>query len=111
MPSMKEKIKNLFHFIGRAWSGGIWGKLGIFTMLLTLFLFARMFSGDVSIQRFSMDIWELDRVQAQLTDEHKTLDTINHHIDLLQNYSPDYINELGLRYLNIGDKSVKILKI
>jgi hypothetical protein len=29
----------------------------------------------------------------------------------LQNYSPDYVEELGLKYLNIGDPKTKILKI
>ena len=42
--------------------------------------------------------------------ETKTLSVIQHHIKLLQNYSPDYIDELGLQYLNIGDPQVKILK-
>lgn len=111
MPPMKEKIKNLFRFIGRAWSGGLWGKLGVFATIITLILFTRLFTGDVSIQRFSMDIWRLRHAQEQLASERATLDTLNHRIDLLQNYSPDYINELGLRYLNVGPKGVKILKI
>ena len=41
----------------------------------------------------------------------KNNDDLNKHIELLQNYSPDYVEELGLKYLNIGDPQVKILKI
>jgi hypothetical protein len=43
--------------------------------------------------------------------EQQTLDKLHRHIKLLQNYSPDYVEELGLKYLNIGDSNIKILKI
>ena len=33
------------------------------------------------------------------------------HIDLVQKNSPDYIEELGLKRLNMGDAKTKILKI
>ena len=111
MPSMKEKIKNLFHFLGSAWSGGARGKLGIILALFAGFMFVGMFWGDVSIQRFGMDILELHNVQSQLTTEQETLNELNRHIKLLQNGSPDYIEELGLKYLNIGTPDTKILKI
>ncbi len=110
MTLMKEKIKNLFSFLGRAWSGGIRGKGGILLTIIALIMFIRMFIGTVSIPRFALNVWELNKVHAQLQSETKTLSVIQHHIKLLQNYSPDYIDELGLQYLNIGDPQVKILK-
>ena len=111
MTPMKEKIKKLFSFIGRAWSGGARGKLGLVLSLFAGFMFIGMFWGDVSIQRFGMNIWRLHNEQELLTNEQKTLDELHRHIQLLQNYSPDYVEELGLKYLNIGDPRAKILKI
>ena len=111
MTPMKEKIKNLFAFLSRAWSGGARGKLGIGLSLFAGFMLIGMFWGDVSIQRFSINIWRLNQAQNQLIAEQETLDKLNRHIEVLQNYSPDYVEELGLQYLNIGNPRAKILKI
>ena len=108
---MKEKIKNLFGFLSRAWSGGWRGKLGIACAFLAMVMFVRIFFGDVTIQKIAYNIWQLKHEQQELVLEHQKLDTINRHIELIQNYSPDYVEELGLKYLNIGDPGVKILKI
>ncbi len=108
---MKEKIKNLFGFMGRAWSDGIYGKFGILLTAFALFMFIRMFWGDVNIQRFIINIWRLHGEQEQLITEQTKLEKIHRHIELLQGYSTDYVEELGLKYLNIGDPKFKILKI
>lgn len=111
MPLMKGKIKNLFSFLSRAWHGGARGKLGIILALFAGFMFIGLFWGDVNVQRFAMNTWHLNTATEQLDTEKHKLNQIEHHIELLQNYSPDYIEELGLKYLNIGDAQVKILKI
>ena len=111
MARMKGKIKNLFSFLRQAWSGGPRGKLGIFFALFAVFMFIGMFWGDVSLQRFGLNIWHPRQDIEQLAAERATLDETNRHIQLLQNYSPDYVEELGLKYLNIGDPHDKILKI
>ena len=111
MTPMKGKIKNLFAFLGRAWAGGIHGKMGIVFTTFAAFMFIGMFWGDVSIQRFTMNVWRLNQAEQHLADEQDTLNKINRHIELLQNYSPDYVEELGLKYLNIGAPGTKILKI
>lgn len=108
---MKGKIKKLFQFLGSAWSGGLRGKFGVIFALFAGFMFIGMFWGDVSIQRFGYNIWQLNRDSEQLLSEQQTLNELHRHIELLQNYSPDYVEELGLKYLNIGDPKVKILKI
>ena len=110
MTPMKEKIKNLFRFLGHAWSGSIRGKFGVILAIFATFIFIGMFWGDVSVQRVAINTWRLNKVTEQLETETQTLSEIQHHIQLLQNYSPDYINELGLQYLNIGDAKVKILR-
>ena len=111
MPSMKEKIKNFFGFIGRAWSGGWHGKFGVLATIFAAFAFIRIFWGDVNVQNFIINIWRLNDEQEQLVMEQNKLDAINRHIELLQGYSADYVEELGLKYLNIGDPDIKILKI
>ena len=108
---MKEKIKNLFGFIGRAWTGGPRGKIGILLAVFALFVFIRMFLGNMNIQRFVMNAWSLNRERAELAELERTRDTLEHHIELLRNGSPDYVEELGLQSLNIGDPKFKILKI
>ena len=108
---MRDKIKNLFEFLGTAWSGGIRGKIGILATIFALFMFIRIFFGDVSVQKFILNIWRLNEEQQQLVSETAKLDTLKHHIELIQNHSPDYIEELGLKYLNLGDSKMKILKI
>lgn len=111
MPSMKGKIKNLFKFIGRAWSGGIRGKLGLGLTGFATFMFIGLFWGDVNIQRFTLNSFQLNRERTQLASEQTKLNDLNKHIELLQGYSADYVEELGLKYLNIGDPKTKILKI
>ena len=108
---MWEKIKNLFGFIGRAWTGGPRGKFGILFALFAIFIFIRMFVGYTNIQRFVMNIWYLNNERVELENQTAKLDELRLHIQLLRDYSPDYVEELGLQYLNIGDANYKILKI
>lgn len=108
---MNEKIKNFFGFVSRAWRGGIRGKIGILFALFSIFMFVRIFWGDVNVQKFVINIWRQHAEQQQLVAEQEKLSALRRHIDLLQNYSPDYVEELGLKYLNVGDKDTKILKL
>ncbi|MBR2286012.1 MAG: hypothetical protein IJ866_00940 [Alphaproteobacteria bacterium] len=108
---MWKKIKNLFGFIGRAWTGGPRGKLGIVFALFAVFIFIRMFIGYTNIQRFVMNIWYLNNERVELESQTAKLNELRLHLQLLRDYSPDYIEELGLQYLNIGDAKYKILKI
>lgn len=109
---MKEKIKNFFVFAKNAWTDGTRGKVGIMLMLVSLFFFARLFYGDKNIQSFVMNAWHLNQEKKELVIAQKNLDKIQHHIYLLQhpNSSSDYIEELGLKTLNLGDAEYKELK-
>ncbi len=111
MTRMKDKIKNLFGFIGRAWSGGIHGKVGVFFAFFAMFMFVRIFMGDVNVTHFVANIWHLNTERKTLAMEQKKLETVEKHISLLEKYSPDYVEELGLKYMNIGDPEFKVLKI
>ena len=109
---MKEKIKNFFEFIKSAWIGGPRGKIGFALMILSLFFFVRLFYGEKNLQSFIVNAWHLNRERKELAIAQDDLKQIQHHIYLLQhpNASSDYIEELGLQTLNLGDPEFKELK-
>ena len=109
---MKEKIKIFFDFVKRAWTAGSRGKIGVILMLLSIFFFVRLFCGTRSVQSFVMNAWRLNHERAELAIAQQQLNEIQHHIYLLQhpNSSSDYIEELGLRVLNVGNPEFKELK-
>ena len=109
---MKEKIKIFFDFVRRAWSAGSRGKIGVILMLFSLFLFVRLFCGTRSVQSLVINAWRLNHERAELAIAQDQLKEIQHHIYLLQhpNSSSDYIEELGLRVLNVGNPEFKELK-
>ncbi len=108
---MKEKIKNLFSFIGRAWNGGFVGKVGVILAILLTIRSVNFFLGETTVQGCIMNIWRLNAAQQQLLQEQEKLDQLEKHIALVQQNSPDYIEELGLKRLNMGDAKTKILKL
>ena len=109
---MKEKIKNFFDFIKRAWAAGPRGKIGFILMLLSVFFFVRLFIGTQNVQSFVINMWNLNQAKKELTVAQDNLKQIQQHIYLLQhpNSSSDYIEELGLKTLNLGDPKFKELK-
>ncbi len=109
---MKEKIKNFFAFVKSAWVAGPRGRWGVIFMILALFFFVRLFFGAQNIQSFIINTWHLNRERVELANAQKQLQKIQHHIYLLQhpNSSSDYIQELGLQTLNLGDSDFKELK-
>ena len=109
---MKEKIKNFFDFLKSAWAAGPRGRWGIVFMFLSLFFFVRLFYGTQNLQGFIINAWHLNRERIELATAQKQLQQIQHHIYLLQhpNSSSDYIQELGLQTLSLGDSDFKELK-
>ena len=109
---MWEKIKNLFSFIKSAWVGSNRGKMGIFFLLIALFFFVRLFFGTQNIQSFVVNIWHLNRNRTILATEQQKLQQMQHHVYLLKHpyNSSDYIEELGLKTLNLGNPEFKELK-
>ncbi|MCL2339001.1 MAG: hypothetical protein FWC51_03570 [Proteobacteria bacterium] len=107
---MKEKIKNLFAFVGSAWRESARGKVGVILALFAILFFARLFIGTASVESFIIDGFKLSRETAQQKAEQTKLDEVNRHIQLIEQRSPDYIEELTQKYLNLGDPRVRILK-
>lgn len=111
MTRMKEKIKNLFAFMARAWAAGFHGKLGVIMTVIAVFWSIGIFTGKTTLQGFIINIWNLNSAQEQLVAEQAKLHQLQQHIELVHRNSPDYIEELGLKRLNMGDSKTKILKI
>ena len=109
---MKKKIKNFFVFIKNGWIGGPRGKIGFVLMIISIFFFVRLFYGEKNIQSFIMNAWHLNKEKKELAIEQKKLEKIQHHNNLLQSTinSSDYIEELSLKNLNLGDANFKELK-
>ena len=109
---MKEKIKNFFVFVKNAWIEGPRGKIGLGLMILSIFFFARLFYGDNNLQSFIKNAWHLKQDRKELAVDQDKLEKLQRHIYLLQhpNASSDYIEELGLKNLNLGDPKFKELK-
>lgn len=110
MTRMKEKIKKFFILVANAWSCSFRGKLGVILLVFALFVFLRMFWGTVNIQSFFINMWRLNNEQQELELQRAHLNELQHHNQLLQAGSPDYIEEVGLQTLNIGDAKTRILK-
>jgi cell division protein FtsB len=106
-----QKIKKFFSFIGRAWSGSIRGKAGIFCALFAMLAFSRLFLGEITVQKFIGDGIKYRAEQKQLAENREKSDAIGLHIRLLQEYDADYIEELAQKYLNMGDPQTRILKL
>ena len=106
-----EKIKNLFAFMGRSWAGGSRGKFGVVAVIIAFFWTIGFFTGKNTVQGSIANIWRINAAQEQLLTEQTKLQKLQHHIELTQKNSPDYIEELGLKRLNMGDSKTKILKL
>ncbi|MCL1785902.1 MAG: hypothetical protein FWG39_02000 [Alphaproteobacteria bacterium] len=107
---MKEKIKELLSFAAGAWRGGMRGKIGLLMALFALFAFGRMFVGTTSVQGFIAGNFRLAREQKQLAAEQAKLAEMTEHVRLIQDRSPDFIEELAQKHLNLGDPNLRILK-
>ena len=109
---MKEKIKNFFIFLKSAWTEGPRGKWGVLLMIASIFLFVQLFCGTRNLQSFIIKAWHLNHDRIELKIAEKKLKQIRNHNELLKNpsSSSDYIEELGLKTLNLGDKEYKELK-
>ena len=107
---MWKKVKALMSFLWSAWRGSVRGKIGVALILFSVLILVRLFLGDVSIQKIIGDKFRLGREEIQLEQEKYKLHQMEKHISLLQNRSPDYVEELAQKHLNIGSPNVRVLK-
>ena len=75
---MKEKIKNLFAFMARAWGAGFHGKIGVLLTVIAVFWSIGIFTGKTTLQGFVINIWRLNAAQEQLLQEQTKLEQYKH---------------------------------
>ena len=107
---MKEKIKNLLTFIVNGWRASLRGKIGVICIIFACVMFIRLFFGEVSIQHFIIHVWKLNTEQSRLITEQQKLEQTKHKIKLLHEHSPDYVEELSQKHMNMGAPELRILK-
>jgi cell division protein FtsB len=107
---MWDKIKSAFtvFFTGMFSSGR--GLLGAAMVAVSIYFFIGLFTGIASIQNYIRNLNATHTSTARIEAEQKKLDTINLHIKLLQEHSPDFVSEMALRHLNMGDPKSLIIK-
>jgi cell division protein FtsB len=103
---MWKKIKSLLRAVFASWQG----VLGAAMTLFALYLSAGFFTGTANIQSYFRNRAALDRADAKIAALQTRLDATNHHIDLIWRHSPDFVSEMALRHLNLGDPEIMILK-
>ncbi|MDR1071931.1 MAG: hypothetical protein LBL21_04800 [Rickettsiales bacterium] len=110
IPDMWEKIKSMTGILIRGTLGGWRGALGALMAGLSVYFFVGLFTGVASVQNYFKNRVALGRADEKIAVLRKQLDAENLHIELLQKHSPDFISEMALRHLNLGDPQLMILK-
>jgi cell division protein FtsB len=107
---MWGKIKSMLGVLLRGTFGGWQGALGALMIGVSLYFSIGLFNGVASIQNYFKNRIALGRADEKIAVLQKQLDAENLHIKLLQEHSPDFISEMALRHLNLGDPKLLILK-
>ena len=110
MPTMKNKIKVLFNYIlssCRDW----YGRFGLIFIIISIILLIRLlFFGNTNFIKYVSNIWKLKHLTNDLVLAEKNLEDISKHIELIEKRSPDYIEELSIKYLNMSEPKARILR-
>ena len=107
---MGEKIKSLALTFVRGATGGLQGFIGAALTIISVCFLAGLFTGTTNIQTYFRNRNALGNTDAKIESLQGQLDAANLHIKLIQSHSPDFISEMALKYLNLGDPKMMILK-
>ena len=110
MGDMIGKVKDLLSFLWNSWRDGTNGKIGVLCILFSILIFGRLLFGEVSLHRLIGNRWHLQDEIVQMNTEREKLEALEKHIQLIQTRSPDYVEEIAGKHLNIGSPKVKILR-
>jgi len=107
---MWDKIKSALGVFFRGAFQSLSGFAGAAMVLLSLYFCFDLLTGTASLQNFIKNRRDLGRADTAIEIRQKQLDKVNMHIRLIQEHSPDFISEMALRHLNLGDPKVLIIK-
>jgi len=107
---MWEKIKSVILFFVRGSVQGWRGPLGAAMIIFSVYLCFGFFTGVTNIQNYIRNLRELERIDARTEMTRKRLEATNRHLKLLSEHSPDFVSEMALRHLNMGDPAMMIIR-
>jgi cell division protein FtsB len=107
---MLDKIKSAARVFFHGMTSSLTGLSGAVLVVLSLYLLAGLFTGVANVQNFIKNWNELGKTDSKIAALQQQLDRTNLHIKLLQQHSPDFVSEMALRHLNLGDPKLMIIK-
>ncbi|MDR2685366.1 MAG: hypothetical protein LBB23_01170 [Rickettsiales bacterium] len=107
---MNRKIKELLEFLRLALLGGWQGFVGILLIPFAVYILYHIVFADGGVLNLIHKLRAEERVSSEIEDKRARLNDLNMRINLIKNHSPDYIEELMIKHLNMADPNVKVLK-
>ncbi len=107
---MKAKVKQFGNFIFDAVSSGWRGVIGLIVCSVSVYLLLQLFISQNNIIRYWQNSLKISAQSEKLADEESKITVLEKRIRLIQNHSPDYVEELAQRYLNTGNSKTKIIR-
>lgn len=108
---MWKKVKQFTKFLIKGTFAGWSGFLGFVLFAIGIFLAFQLLFGENNLVRAMKNSYRINNQELALNNELSEIKTLEHHIELIQNHSKDYIEELSQKYLNSGASDNKIVKI
>ncbi|MDR2769886.1 MAG: hypothetical protein LBB08_00370 [Rickettsiales bacterium] len=107
---MWGKIKSAFGILFRGMFASFYGFAGAVLTAISVWLCVGLFTGAANIRSYVRNRRTLRESDAKIAALAKELAKTNMHIKLLQDHSPDFVSEMALQKLNLGDSETMILK-
>ena len=107
---MLEKIKSIFRVFFKGAIQSFPGFIGAAMVVLSVYFVIGLFTGTANIQNLVRNRIALSKADGKIAAAEEQLDRVNLHIKLLQEHSKDFISEMALKHLNLGDPNLLIIK-
>ncbi|MDR0449345.1 MAG: septum formation initiator family protein [Rickettsiales bacterium] len=107
---MFTKIKQLLEFLRLALRSGPAGLLGVLLIPLFLYLLYAAIFAEGGLVQFIQRTRDADRMEQAVAYKRAALGDLNLRIELIKNRSPDYMEELIQKNLNMAAPGTRILK-
>lgn len=107
---MFEKIKSCIGIFLRGSVSGWRGIVGAALIIFSFYLCLGFFTGVTNIPNYIRNKNQLGKIDARIESTRAKLNRTNLHIQLLKEQSPDFVSEMALKHLNLGDTNLLIIK-
>ena len=107
---MLGKIKSIIKRVIAATFVSRQGFVGAFLTALAIYFCVGLVTGTANIQNYFRNRATLAQTDAKIADLGRQLEVENRNIKLLQSHSPDFVSEMALRHLNMGDPKIMMIK-